>query len=86
MKIVQVEYARILLTLDVQVEKKPLNCKTYWLPTILPTTGPMVPTDCAVPRSMPGDDGAGLFEGRQRISKAVRKQVQLLLFPGTIWG
>lgn len=66
--------------------EKSLNCKTYWLPTILPTTGPMVPTDCAVPRSMPGDDGAGLFEGRQRISKAVRKQVQLLLFPGTIWG
>ena len=50
MKIVQVEYALILLTLDVQVEKKPLNCKTYWLPTLLPTTGPMVPTDCAVPR------------------------------------
>ena len=44
----------------------------------------MVPTDCAVPRSMPGDDGTGLFEGRQRISKAVRKQVQLLLFPGTM--
>ena len=28
-----------------------------------------------IPRWMPGDNSAGLFEGRQRISKAVRKQV-----------